>query len=92
MPAGLGGRAEHQRQVIQSLQVIFAPAAHIADPGGKIGHGNHLLAQPGEVGDVRFAHLADAAAGTRDHAQGVIVVFQIIKKFLIDLLNYTIAH
>lgn len=71
-----GRREEQHGQVIQSLHVIFAPSAHIANPGGEIGNGNHLVTQPGEISDVGFSHLPDIAIAARDHAERIIVAFQ----------------
>ena len=74
-------RAEQQRQVIQRFQVVFAFAAHVADPGREIGHGDHALAQKGEIGHRCLAHLADAAVTAGDHAERFFKMPQLLLPF-----------
>ena len=53
--------AQQQVQAAQSAGVIFAIAAHIAHPGGEVGHGHIITPDPGEVGDETMFEPSDLA-------------------------------
>ena len=56
-----GIRAEEHCQPGDGLLIVFAPATHVADPGGEVGDGDEFLVQPGEVGDKAQVHEAGGA-------------------------------
>jgi len=49
-------RAEEHCQPRDGAFIVFAFAAHVANPGGEIGNGDEFLSEPGEVGDVPHVH------------------------------------
>src|SRR5574340_748674 len=66
-PGGFSGvRVQGHGQLRDGFFVVFAVAAHIADPGWEIGHGNKLFAQPCEIRDEAQAHHTGLAYITRD--------------------------
>ena len=44
-----GIRAEDERELAERGHVIFAASAKIADPGGKIGHSDQIVPDPGII-------------------------------------------
>lgn len=51
-----GIRAEEHCQPGDGLLIVFAPATHIADPGGEVWDGDQFLSEPGEVGNMAQMH------------------------------------
>ena len=57
---------EQHRQPGNGPFVKFPFAAHITDPGRKVGNHNQFLSQPGEIGDMPNVHHASRAFTTRE--------------------------
>ena len=76
--------AKQKREIIQGIQIVFAFAAHVADPGRKIRNGYHPAAQKGEIGHRCLMHLADAAVTAGDHAERIVNMPQLFTAFSID--------
>jgi len=51
-----------------------------------------VLAQPGEIRDMRFAHLPDTAAAAWYHAERVIKMFQFFLTIPLIADHYTIRQ
>ena len=49
--------AEDQRELAEGGHVVLAPAAKVADPGGKVWHSDQIIADPGVICHTVFVHL-----------------------------------
>jgi hypothetical protein len=70
--------AKQKRKIIQRIQIVFAFAAHVAEPGGKIRDSDHPATQKGEIGHRCLVHLTNTAVTARDHAKRVMKMPQLI--------------
>jgi len=52
--------------------VIFHTSADVAYPGGKIGNGDQVFADPGEISNFRLVHLADVALAAWNYTAWVV--------------------
>ncbi len=75
------GGTEKERQVVERFVVVFQPTANVAQPGGKIGNGDHVFAEPGEISNLRLVHLAYVALAAWDHAGWVVKTPQLVRRF-----------
>lgn len=51
-----------------------------------------MITHPGEIGDVGFAHLPNAAAAAWNHAEWFIEMFQMILSIPLGIDHYTIRQ
>ncbi len=78
LQVGLAGmRRQKEGYLVDRMLIVLAAAANIADPGGKIGHGDQLIHQPGEIRDACRFHVPGLADGA-----GMLVGFDWICHFL----------
>jgi hypothetical protein len=75
---------KQKREIIESVEIVFAFAAHVADPGGKIWYGYHPAAQKGEIGHRCLVHLTNAAVTAWDHTERIMKMPQLITAFFIN--------
>jgi len=57
---------QKHRQPRDGFFIILAMAANVADPGGKILHGDQFLTEPGEIRNESQAHHACGTFTTRN--------------------------
>ena len=75
---------KQKRKIIQGIQIVFAFAAHVADPGREIRDCYHPAAQKGEIGHRCLVHLANTAVTAGDHAERIVKMPQLFTAFSIN--------